>query len=163
MANYKVEQLGNLPDCCFVAVLDIHHPALAQSVVCSKTHRVTWIGEDEGWHSTAQQRLRHVPSQPQNISRGRYSSHEVVKLAGCSYRRLDYWCSHGWIEGQQEQGSGTRRRFTEEQLQRVKELTEASKIKQMSVAAIAFRLKPLFELERKARGIKDVPVQEELL
>jgi MerR HTH family regulatory protein len=152
----------SLPDCCVSAVADLTHPALAQSVVCEKTHRVTWIGEEEGWHSTAQQRREHVP-RSQHVPQGPYSSYDVTKITGCSYRNLDFWCSQGWIEGQTPQGSGTRRRFTEKQIWRVKELRQASKIKSLSVAAIAFRLRPLFELERKARGIKDVPVQGNLL
>jgi hypothetical protein len=161
--NYKVEQLGNLPDCCFVSVVCITHPALAQSVVCEKTHRVTWIGEEQGWHSTAQPRRHHIGASLKPPPQGPYSSFDVCKRVGITYRSLDHWIREGWIEGQDPQGSGSRRRFTDKQLHRVKELKRAAKVKQMSIGALAERLKPLFEMERKARGIKDVPTQQELL
>lgn len=40
-----------------------------------------------------------------------YGSLEVVELAGCSYRQLDYWCRIGALGGGAT-GSGSRRQFT---------------------------------------------------
>ena len=42
-----------------------------------------------------------------------YRSSEVVRLTGCTYRQLDYWCRRGIIPGHGEaDGSGSRRTFT---------------------------------------------------
>ena len=38
------------------------------------------------------------------------TSAEVCRLAGCSYRQLDYWCRNGWISPVIEaEGSGSQR------------------------------------------------------
>lgn len=165
-ASRVITQLDSLPDCCFLAVLDITHPALAQSVVCSKTHRVTWIGEEQGWHSTAQphRKYSHHVDLTSETNAGPHSSNDVVRICGTSYRKLDYWIREGWVESVQVMtDKGWSRRFTDKAIHRVKELERASKVKALPLNKLAERLRPLFDMERKARGIKDVPTQTELL
>ena len=57
----------------------------------------------------------------------RYTSMEVCRMTGCTYRQLDWWCRQGHIPGQDAVvGSGRRRSFTTAQVTRVKRLLKAS-------------------------------------
>lgn len=48
------------------------------------------------------------------------SAPDACRLAGISYRQLDYWCRNGVIiPAQDARGSGTRRRFTLEQVRQL--------------------------------------------
>jgi DNA-binding transcriptional MerR regulator len=59
-----------------------------------------------------------------------YSSREVCERTGASYRQLDHWARRGYIVGQAAgPGHGRQRVWTVEQLERVGELVEASKLR----------------------------------
>lgn len=50
-----------------------------------------------------------------------YSSTEVCRLVGITYRQLDYWCRQGFVPGMnREIGSGCQRVFSDDQLQAVR-------------------------------------------
>lgn len=51
-----------------------------------------------------------------------FSSVEVSKITGATYRQLDYWCRSGLIPGQAgvAPGSGARRRWTAADVQRAR-------------------------------------------
>lgn len=157
----------SLPDCCLERVADITSPYLAQSVVCDKTHRVTWIGEEEGWHSTAQPKRKYAPKRPltsTDPAAGPYTSNDVVRICGTSLRKLDYWIRQGWVDSVQVMTqTGWSRRFTERAIHRVKELERASRFKALRLDRMAVELRSYFEWKRKARSTSDVPVQGELL
>ena len=59
-----------------------------------------------------------------------FSTNDVVKIIGCSYRQLDYWCRTGLIPGQPvgNIGSGRRRRWTEEDIRRARLIYLASQL-----------------------------------
>lgn len=51
---------------------------------------------------------------------GLLTSHEVAEHAGITFRQLDYWTRRGYVTAEQPgRGSGTQRRFTPEQADRV--------------------------------------------
>lgn len=60
-------------------------------------------------------------------STGRYrTSHEAAKEAGVTYRQLDYWVRQGYVVSAKEAaGSGTQRRWTDEDVARLVEIREA--------------------------------------
>lgn len=46
-----------------------------------------------------------------------YTATEVCELLGVTYRQLDYWCRQEYIRiGTDARGSGSRRRFSEEEV-----------------------------------------------
>jgi DNA-binding transcriptional MerR regulator len=51
-----------------------------------------------------------------------FSSVQAMKLAGCTYRQLDYWCRTGLIHAsiQECDGPGTQRRFSLEDVVRLR-------------------------------------------
>lgn len=59
-----------------------------------------------------------------------YSTIEVAKLTGATYRQLDYYCRKGLVPGQPRYGtgSGNRRRWTDDQIEEVLLLVRASKL-----------------------------------
>ncbi len=68
------------------------------------------------------------------VVRDTYTSHEVARLAGITYRQLDYWCRVGMIPGQPSLstiGSGHRRRWSEGQLRFVRRLAVAARLRAM--------------------------------
>lgn len=74
-------------------------------------------------------------NRPHHYDDGCKSSTEVTRLTGASYRQVDYWCRTGLIPGQLAgPGSGGRRRFTPEQVDRVRFLLTASRIRNASFA-----------------------------
>ena len=69
-----------------------------------------------------------------------YSTMEVARLTGASYRQLDYWARTGRIPGQDPgsvTGSGHQRRWTEEQVSRARALLEASRLINSSLEDVA--------------------------
>ena len=62
---------------------------------------------------------------------------EVSKMTGASYRMLDHWCRTGRIPGQPVDGrgvgSGHRREWTDEQVERVMLLVRASELVNMTL------------------------------
>ena len=60
---------------------------------------------------------------------GTYSTVEVCRITGATYRQLDWWCRTGRIPGQPSgaaTGSGRRRRWTDDQITRASLLLRAS-------------------------------------
>jgi len=54
-----------------------------------------------------------------------YSTAEVSRITGCSYRQLDYWIRTGIIEIRYgAHGSGSRRRWTEAEVERLERVVE---------------------------------------
>lgn len=50
-----------------------------------------------------------------------YSSTQVMRMVGITYRQLDYWCRSGFIPGMaREIGSGCQREFSDEQVEAVR-------------------------------------------
>lgn len=55
-----------------------------------------------------------------------YSSAQVCQQTGCTYRQLDYWCRHGWLQPEAYSrgnakpgyGPGWDRRWTQDELDR---------------------------------------------
>jgi hypothetical protein len=70
-----------------------------------------------------------------------YSTAEARRLSGASLRQLGYWVEVGWIEGQPvEIGSGSRRRWTPEQIIRARRLVAASDLARTPLPDLADRL-----------------------
>lgn len=66
------------------------------------------------------------------------STVQVAQATGVTYRMLDHWCRCGYIDGQEPwTGSGSRRRWTPEQVARVEQLARASKIKSTRLDELA--------------------------
>lgn len=60
-----------------------------------------------------------------------YTTVEVCKMTGATYRQLDYWARTARVPGQPDGssvGSGNRRRWTHEQVERVELLLRASEL-----------------------------------
>lgn len=52
-----------------------------------------------------------------------YSTHEAAALADVTYRRVDYWVRAGKVTPSvRAQGSGSRRRWTEEDIERLRDV-----------------------------------------
>lgn len=59
-----------------------------------------------------------------------YSSADVCRATGATYRQVDHWARTGRIPGQDHgPGYGGRRQWTPEQVERVRQLVEASKLR----------------------------------
>lgn len=70
-----------------------------------------------------------------------YTTSEVMRLVGCTYRKLDHWSRRGYIPGQEGGvGSGHRRDWTDDQIDRVRLLMMASEIKNASLDDLADRI-----------------------
>jgi DNA-binding transcriptional MerR regulator len=58
-----------------------------------------------------------------------YSSAQVCKLAGVTYRQLDYWVRQGLIEPTvAARGSGSKRRWTWDDIERARRLRLAARL-----------------------------------
>lgn len=55
-----------------------------------------------------------------------WTTTEVCKMTGATYRQLDYWCRTNRIPDQPAPGSGGRRRWTRAQIDHVDVLLRAS-------------------------------------
>lgn len=72
---------------------------------------------------------------------GRFTSTDMTRMSGATYRQLDYWAHRGWIAGQEgEQGSGYQRMWTEAQLMQAEALVQASKVSRAGLPALAAAL-----------------------
>ena len=70
-----------------------------------------------------------------------YTTMDVSRLTGATYRMLDHWARQGYIPGQCEPlGSGHRRTWTGDQLDRVRLLMMASEIKNAPLDQLAERI-----------------------
>lgn len=71
-----------------------------------------------------------------------YTSREVCKLAGCSYRQLDYWCRIGLLQSSAHEanGSGSRRLFEPADVQLAKRIRIASDLINMPLIDALDRL-----------------------
>lgn len=66
-----------------------------------------------------------------------YTSVEVCRLVGCSYRQLDYWTRVGYVTPRVPAcGSGSRRMFDDGDLERAGELKRASDALRRGLAAV---------------------------
>jgi DNA-binding transcriptional MerR regulator len=80
-----------------------------------------------------------------------YSTVEVCRLTGATYRQLDYWCRTGRISGQpvgRGTGSGHRRRWTQAQVAEATLLYVASRY-------VNATLDEAVEILRKVRVVAD--------
>lgn len=70
-----------------------------------------------------------------------YSTKEVARLVGVTYRQAHHWAQEGLIEGQPiSVGIGRRRFFTPAQLRRVRVLSTASRLRSLSLGDLADQL-----------------------
>jgi DNA-binding transcriptional MerR regulator len=81
-----------------------------------------------------------------------YSSAEVCRLAGVSYRRLDYWARLGLVAPSvcECAGSGTRRRWSPADVLRVKRVAVAARL---THCRLVDALDMLAELEAELAGL----------
>ena len=79
-----------------------------------------------------------------------YTTTEVVRLIGCTYRQLDYWCRVGLIPGQAGHGvgSGRRRTWDDEDVERARRVYLASQLTNMGLSKAVDLLEQHIELER---------------
>lgn len=72
-----------------------------------------------------------------------YTTVQVSEMTGATYRMIDYWCRRGLIPGQDRViGSGMRRHFTDEQVERVRRLLRASRLSNASLEQALELLEP---------------------
>lgn len=80
-----------------------------------------------------------------------YSSAEVCQLAGVTYRQLDYWTRCGLVEPfVQATGSGSRRRWSQVELLRVRRVRLASLL---SSGTLSDALDRLDDIENELRQL----------
>lgn len=65
------------------------------------------------------------------------AAEEACRLAGVSYRQLDYWASKGWLDVEENPGSGKPRLYGPPLVARLKALKRASEMRQMTLPALA--------------------------
>ena len=67
-----------------------------------------------------------------------YSTNDVVRMVGCTYRQLDYWCRVGLIPGQSaaRPGSGGRREWMVDDIARARLVFLASRLSSGPLARI---------------------------
>lgn len=71
-----------------------------------------------------------------------YGTIEVCRMTGATYRQLDYWCRTGKIPGlERGHGSGSRRRWTPEQITEVVLLLTASRMVNATLAEAVAELR----------------------
>lgn len=69
-----------------------------------------------------------------NTERGTMSSVQLCREAGCTYRQLDYWTRHGLVEPLvAADGSGSRRRWSVDDVHRVRRLILAARFASGSI------------------------------
>lgn len=73
-----------------------------------------------------------------------YTTTQVVEMTGASYRQIDFWCRRGLIPGMAHEanGSGSRRAFTETNVERVRLLLRASRLSNASLERALELLEP---------------------
>lgn len=86
------------------------------------------------------------------------STTDAAHVVGCTYRQLDYWCRQGFIPGQPTEGigSGGRRRWTAEDIQRARMIHLASRLSHQRLMTTVGLLEQEFalrELESEVRAI----------
>lgn len=65
-----------------------------------------------------------------------YSTNEVCDLAGITYRQLDFWLRSGYVTIQSTaSGSGSRRRFTRQEVQAISLLAQQLRLAESIQAA----------------------------
>jgi DNA-binding transcriptional MerR regulator len=67
-----------------------------------------------------------------------YTASDVRRITGVTYRKLDYWIRHGFLNHTDPfPGSGATRTFTSEDIDRIRLLQRASRLHQQDLAALA--------------------------
>ena len=66
-----------------------------------------------------------------------WTTRQVKELTGATDQQLHRWAVVGLIDGQGEVGSGARRRWTRNQIDRVRQLKAAFDLKASSIAELA--------------------------
>jgi DNA-binding transcriptional MerR regulator len=76
-----------------------------------------------------------------------FTSHEVCRLTGCTYRQLDYWVRTGLVFPSvvEARGSGSRRIFSDDDMERVKRIRIASQLTQGTLQDCLDRLDAIVE------------------
>ena len=66
-----------------------------------------------------------------------YTSAQVARMCGVSYRQLDYWCRAGLVTPsvREAAGQGSQRQWARADLERVRRVATASQIRRMPLAA----------------------------
>src|SRR2546425_923244 len=84
-----------------------------------------------------------MPESGDKSLRKSFTSAEVCRLAGISYRQLDHWVTRDWVGGDQaaNPGSGYARRFTQADVDRARELSVAAFVARFSLPELADFLK----------------------
>lgn len=79
-----------------------------------------------------------------------YSTDDVARMLGCSYRQLDYWCRTGLIPTQYgvKLGSGHRRCWTVTDIARARLVHLASRLTTSSIASVVELLENELALQR---------------
>jgi hypothetical protein len=159
-----------LANCCLAEIGHLIRARIGELATCEQGHDLVY--GRHGWHVATDlptphrrgtKKMRLGDERPPPVSpSGPYTSEEVIGLCNISYRKLDYWCRQGWIEGQVANTGwpGWQRRFTERQVDRVRQLEFASRLKAMTNAELADYIAGHFLL---VRPVEDVPVQQALL
>lgn len=91
-----------------------------------------------------------------NMEQG-YSTREVADATGASYRQIDYWCRTGLVvpDFAEATGSGTRRRFSGEDLALIRDV--------MGLMARGFRLRQAFDEAYAGMGYRTLRLSEMFL
>jgi DNA-binding transcriptional MerR regulator len=73
-----------------------------------------------------------------------YTTVQICEMTGATYRQIDFWVRRNLIPGlaQQATGSGSRRRFTEANVERVRLLLRASRLSTASLEQALELLEP---------------------
>lgn len=72
------------------------------------------------------------------------SSNEVSRLVGVTYRQLDYWCRTGLVRPHVvAHGSGSRRRWSKDDVERVRRLAIAARLCSGSITDVLEELDAL--------------------
>lgn len=79
-----------------------------------------------------------------------YSTDDVARMLGCTYRQLDYWCRTGLIPTQYgvKLGSGHRRCWTVTDIARARLVFLASRLTTSTIAAVVELLENELTLQR---------------
>jgi DNA-binding transcriptional MerR regulator len=79
------------------------------------------------------------------VAAGWYSSADVCVLAGCTYRQLDSWCRLGLVTPSvtEANGQGTRRRWSSDDVVRVRRVVAASQLAGATLIDVLDRLDEL--------------------
>lgn len=89
-----------------------------------------------------------------------WSTHDVTRIVGCSYRQLDYWCRAGLIPGQAnvKPGSGHSRHWSARDIARARLVYLASRLTNSSLASVVELLENELTLQRIEATVLELEV-----